>query len=158
MGGPQAMSTPAGHQGAAPRMGSNRFSRQKTKGGWFLGNQLGGSCDKFGNTSLITCLFIFRSSNEYLRVIINSFRFYPGMRANYVDVLAGSTKKTSISGTANLFDVLPKSQSVPANMFIPPGETVKCVLVAVIFIKIICSYSIVNSVVNVYFYCLFCSR
>ena len=52
------------------------------------------------------------------------------MRANYVDVLAGSTKKTSISGAANLFDVLPKSQSVPANMFIPPGETVKCVLVA----------------------------
>ena len=52
------------------------------------------------------------------------------MRANYVDVLAGSTKKTSISGAANLFDVLPKSQSVPANMFIPPGKIVKCVFVA----------------------------
>ena len=41
------------------------------------------------------------------------------MRSNYVDVLAGSSKKAPIAGASNLFDVLPKSQSVPANMFIP---------------------------------------
>ena len=92
------------------------------------------------------CVLVFRPWNE---VIINWPRFYSGMRANYVDILAGSTKKTSISGAANLFDVLPKSQSVPANMFIPPGKST--IMFSLLLYKIIvCSY---YSIVNIFIIC-----
>jgi len=45
-------------------------------------------------------------------------RFYAGARGQYVDVLGGASKP-SPAAPGNLFNVLPKSASMPANIFVP---------------------------------------
>ena len=48
--------------------------------------------------------------------------FLTGARGQYVDVLAGSASAKSNVPLDNLFNVLPKSASVPAKLFIPPSS------------------------------------
>jgi len=43
---------------------------------------------------------------------------YAGARGQYVDVLGGASKP-SAAAPGNLFNVLPKSASMPANIFVP---------------------------------------
>ena len=43
------------------------------------------------------------------------------MRGNYVDVFGQSAVKKTPAVAPNIFDVMPRSQTVPANMFIPSG-------------------------------------
>jgi len=43
---------------------------------------------------------------------------YTGARGQYVDVLGGASKP-SPAAPGNLFNVLPKSASMPANIFVP---------------------------------------
>jgi len=43
-----------------------------------------------------------------------------GARGQYVDVFASNAGKPAASAPSNLFNVLPKSASMPANIFVPP--------------------------------------
>ena len=46
-----------------------------------------------------------------------------GPRKQYVDVLAaGNTSKPCVAAPTHLFNTLPKSASMPANMFVPSGK------------------------------------
>ena len=50
---------------------------------------------------------------------INAF-YFPGAHGKYVDVLANnSSTKASPATPSSLFNVLPKSASMPANIFVP---------------------------------------
>jgi len=44
---------------------------------------------------------------------------HTGARGQYVDVLGGTSKTAAPAAPGNLFNVLPKSASMPANIFVP---------------------------------------
>jgi hypothetical protein len=69
----------------------------------------------------------YTSSKSILTVIhpfnmIKIILLFPGARGQYVDVLGGGSAK-SATAPSGLFNVLPKSASMPAKLFVPGSKS-----------------------------------